>query len=140
MKNFETFRDYPKRSQKMSREAYRKALFLEMTRQAVLEDFPRKKPCRSEDEAAVFAMWILLNPFGIEGRESVEIPYYAPEEKKLPFFPKKLRRVRTLIAHSHPDEPLNPSPDDLLLFVKLDLERGACSFYIADGFEIRKIR
>ena len=41
MKNFETFRDYPKRSQKMSREAYRKALFLEMTRQAVLEDFPR---------------------------------------------------------------------------------------------------
>jgi len=122
-------------------EEWRRALILETVRAAVLAEY-EKEPCDSEDEALILAWWRLLNPFGTPDREKTEITYTAdddtPEENAdLPPLPP---RIRWLTAHVHPDEPLKPSVDDLLLYDRMDLERGACSHFILDGLKIRKIR
>ena len=122
-------------------EEWRRALILETVRAAVLAEY-EKEPCDSEDEALILAWWRLLNPFGTPDREKTEITYTAdddtPEENAdLPPLPPP---VRWLTAHVHPDEPLKPSVDDLLLYDRMDLERGACSHFILDGLKIRKIR
>ncbi len=122
-------------------EEWRRALILETVRAAVLAEY-EKEPCDSEDEALILAWWRLLNPFGTPDREKTEITYTAdddtPEENAdLPPLPP---RIRWLTAHIHPDEPLKPSVDDLLLYDRMDLERGACSHFILDGLKIRKIR
>ena len=124
-----------------TRADFRQALFLELVRAAVLESF-RHQPCRSEDEALLFCFWKLVNPFGLESRMSAEAVYTVPDspddgEGDLP--PRPVR-TRTVTLHAHPDEPLVPSPDDLLLYDRLDLERGACSHFIADGFRVKKVR
>ena len=122
------------------REKYREDLFLELVRAAVLETFG-DSPCRSEDEAALLCFWKTVNPFRVPGRESDEETFLsepsAREEDDLPPVPP---RVRTVTAHVHRDEPLTPSPDDLLMYDRLDLERGACSHFIIDGFSVKKIR
>ena len=122
-------------------EEWQRALILETVRAAVLAEY-EKEPCDSEDEALILAWWRLLNPFGTPDREKTEITYTAdddtPEENAdLPPLPP---RIRWLTAHVHPDEPLKPSVDDLLLYDRMDLERGACSHFILDGLKIRKIR
>ncbi len=122
-------------------EEWRRALILETVRAAVLAEY-EKEPCDSEDEALILAWWRLLNPFDTPDREKTEITYTAeddtPEENAdLPPLPP---RIRWLTAHVHPDEPLKPSVDDLLLYDRMDLERGACSHFILDGLKIRKIR
>jgi hypothetical protein len=120
---------------------YRDKLFLELVRAAVLESF-EKSPCRSEDEAALKCFWKTVNPFLVPGRDSDEETYLcendpASEETDLPPVPP---RIRTVTVHTHRGEPMTPSPDDLLLYDRLDLERGACSHFIIDGFHVKKIR
>ena len=122
-------------------DAWRRALILETVRTAMLEEY-EKDLCGSEEEAMLLAWWRLLNPFDAPGREKTEIPYTASgetdeEDADLPPTPP---RIRWLTAHAHPNEPLTPSVDDLLLYDRLDLERGACSHFILDGLKIRKIR
>lgn len=119
---------------------WRDALFLELVRRAILETFD-EGPCRSEDEAAVLAFWKLLNPFGSEDRDRIEIPFLAePDGESDPSLPPLPPRIRWLTAHVHPGEPLTPSADDLLLYDRLDLERGACVHFILDGVRVKKIR
>ena len=119
-------------------EAWKRALILEAVRAAVLEEY-EKEPCLSEDEALIAAWWKLLNPFGAPDREKAEIAYTVrPEEDAdLPPTPP---RIRWLTAHVHRNEPLTPSADDLLLYDRMDEERGACSHFILDGLRIKKIR
>ncbi len=123
------------------RSAFCRALFLELVRTAVLESF-RICPCRSEDEALLFCFWKLLNPFGLESRVSAEAAYAVPDspEDKESTLPPRPVRTRTVTVHAHSDEPLVPSPDDMLLYDRIDLERGACSHFIADGFRLKKVR
>jgi len=134
-----------KENKKPTKEEWRDALYMELVRAAVLENLG--DPPRSEDEAALMAFWRLQNPFreaggGAEDREKAEISYLsedpAPDpDSGLPPIPP---RIRWLTAHVHPREPLTPSVDDLLLYDRMDLERGACSHFILDGFHIKKIR
>ena len=119
---------------------FRKAMCLEFTRALVLEQYRETKILASERDAERYAVWYLIDPLGLGSRKKVEIPFYAPEEFLPPFCPPRPRGIRLLIAHSHSSEPLVPSPDDLLLFDRLDLERGACIHCIADGFRIVRIR
>ena len=135
-----------KRDPKPTREEWWDALALGLVRAAVLEDLG-DDPARSEDEAALTAFWRLQNPFrdaggGAEDRQKAEIPYQSENppwdpDSDLPPIPP---RIRWLTAHVHPREPLTPSVDDLLLYDRIDLERGACSHFILDGFHIKKIR
>ena len=137
-------KDKPKKiiraHKKFDPEKWEEALFGELVRKAVLETFG-DGPCRSEDEAVILAFWKLYDPMETGKRTKVELMYTVeetPEEgSDLPPVPP---RIRWLTAHSHPGEPLTPSPDDLLLYDRLDLERGACSHYITDGITIKKIR
>ena len=122
-------------------DAWRRALILETVRAALLEEY-EKDLCGSEEEAMLLAFWRLLNPFGAPGREKTEIPYTASDEpgEEEPDLPPTPPRIRWLTAHVHPNEPLTPSVDDLLVYDRMDLERGACSHYIQDGLKIKKIR
>lgn len=134
-----------KDDKKPTKEEWQNALALELVRAAVLEDLG--DPPRSEDEAALTAFWRLQNPFreaggGAEDREKTEIPYQSKDPAPDPDsgMPPIPPRIRWLTAHVHPREPLTPSVDDLLLYDRMDLERGACSHFILDGFHIKKIR
>lgn len=122
-------------------EAWRRALILETVRAAILAEY-EKEPCDSEDEALILAYWRLLNPFGAPDREKTEITYTADDDPagEAPDLPPLPPRIRWLTAHVHPDEPLKPSVDDLLIYDRLDRERGACSHFILDGIKIKKIR
>ena len=124
----------------LTRREYRKAMCLEFARALVLEEYRETEIFDSQREAERYAVWFLLDPLGSGSRNKAEIPFYAPEEPPPPFCPPRPRGIRLLIAHSHSSKPLVPSPDDLLLFDKLDLERGACVHCIADGFRLVRIR
>ena len=122
-------------------EFWREALFMEIVRKAMLESF-EDEPYRSEDEAAILAFWLLLDPFDTGRRMKTELSYAVKDDpagkgSDLPPLPP---RIRWITAHSHPGEPLTPSADDLFLYDRLDLERGAVSHFIMDGIRIRKIR
>ena len=130
-----------RKKRRIRKEEWRAAISAEFVRMAVLASFG-KEPCRSEDEAAVLAFWRLYDPMKTGSRTKTEITYTVPEDPRETFsgLPPIPPRIRWLTAHVHPDEPLRPSPDDLLLYDRLDLERGACSHFILDGLRINKIR
>ena len=116
-----------KENKKPTKEEWRDALYMELVRAAVLEnlgDPPREAGGGAED------------------REKAEISYLSEDPAPDPDsgMPPIPPRIRWLTAHVHPREPLTPSVDDLLLYDRMDLERGACSHFILDGFHIKKIR
>ena len=122
-------------------EEYRKILFLEAVRAAMLDELNWKDDApRSEEETLIGVVWYLLNPLGLEQRGKVERTVLAEEEEPLPGYPPTPPRERYFTAHAHPNEPLTPSPDDLMIYNRLDLEHGAGVNYIVDGFKVKKIK
>ena len=117
----------------MTREERREILSAEAIRAAVLETDPPKDPASSEDAILLDALWTLFTPSLSFDRVSEYIGYFTPEEgpepEPLPMPPRR----KLFTAHSHPGEPLTPSPDDLAVYYRLERARGACVNYILDG-------
>ena len=121
-----------------------------------------------EDGASIFAIWYTQNPLDCPGRDSIcnfeekrepiltdkksikkaygslrlgeEIP--SPQKPK-----KSVRKKKGVLftAHTHPSEPLTPSPDDLLIYRHLERRKEPDSspkdpilHFIIDGFLCRK--
>ena len=132
----------------LSREEYRRALYLEIVRKAVLAEMEKGRPrdadgnprFRSEDEAVLWSLWKLLNPFGVKDRTKAETSFAQEAEPPEDDLPPRPPMIRTVTAHTHPGEPLEASPDDLLMYSRLDRERGSGIHILADGFDYRILR
>lgn len=113
---------------KEEKTAYEEAVALELVRAMELQrkdlDLHRK------EDAAVYAMWYLLNPMSVPGRKKVELQCECREGKEKRFF--------RFTAHAHPNEPLEPSPDDMLIY---DTLRGGnrAVHYLIDRFFCRRL-
>ena len=108
------------------------ALRLEAVRQAELQR--EDLDLSDEYDAAVYAMWYLLNPLHLEGRDSVGTS---------PVCKNQLDAARTgslqFTAHAHHAEPPHPSPDDRSIFTSLHKFSRTFIHFLSDRFRIRRI-
>ena len=148
----------------MAKDYYNDVLIPEVIRFAKIRSMDPEN--LDEYGAAVFATWYTQNPLDLERRKSI----CNFEEPKEPIIynktsarevfgnvrlnedpkPKRPRRKKHGIlftAHAHPNEPLLPSPDDLLIYNRFDERRkspgGSAAenqliHFIIDGFICRK--
>lgn len=114
---------------KEEKEAYEEAVALELVRAMELER--KDLYLRREEDAAVYAVWYLLNPLSVPGREKVELPCECRVGKEKRFF--------RFTAHAHPKEPLEPSPDDMLIYDSLRSGGKRAVHYLIDRFLTRKL-
>ena len=133
-----------KRQKKRSdfdREEYRSALFLEAVRSVMLDTLgQRDDEPAPEDRTLIGAVWYLLDPLKTGARGKTERTVLAEkEEPPMPGYPPLPPRERYFTAHAHPDEPLTPSADDLLIYNRLDREHGTGVNYIVDRFRVKKV-
>lgn len=149
----------------MAKDYYHDLLLPEIVRYAKIRSMDPEN--LDEYSAAVFATWYTQNPLGRPERDS--ICNFEEEEKEPIIFdkksareaygdlrlnesPKPKRRIKKkkgvrFTAHTHPDEPLDPSPDDLLIYSHLDREKTSVSssaedqliHFIIDGYICRKV-
>lgn len=89
----------------------------------------------NEYDAAICVIWFLLNPAGVENRNSVgtsaSCDIYLPPEKT---------KALKFTAHAHHREPQKESPDDKLLFADLNRYSRTFMHFIVDRFKIRRVR
>lgn len=110
---------------------YKDALLLELIRYIQLE---RKDWNESSDfDLALRSIWYLLNPLELEERSKIVTDYFVDEEDEYGPYKCKMR----FTSHSHHNEPLNPSPDDIVVYSSIDLKYSA--HFITDRFNIVKI-
>ncbi len=114
---------------KEEKEAYEEAVALELVRAMELQR--KDLDLRREEDAAVYAMWFLLNPLSVPGREKVERQCECREGKEKRFF--------RFTAHVHPNEPLEPSPDDMLIYDSFHGGGKRAVHYLIDRFFCRKL-
>ena len=117
----------------MTADERREILSVEAVRAAVLEADPPENPASSEDAILLDALWTLLRPSVSFDRPSEYIGYFTPAEEPEPAPLPMPPRRKLFTAHTHPGEPLTPSPDDLVVYYRLERARGACVNYILDG-------
>ncbi len=134
-------------------------LIPELIRYAKLENMDSEK--LDESGAAVYSVWYLLNPLNMTKREQ----FWNFEEDTEPIIynkksaedaygsvaiggspsPKKRSSKKGVrfTAHSHLNEPLEPSPDDLLIYanIRFSDKKGESETinFIVDGFTCRKV-
>ena len=110
---------------------YKDALLVELIRYIQLErdDWDDS----SEFDHALRSVWYLLNPLELDDRSKIITDYFVDKEDE--YGPYKCKMKFT--AHSHHNEPLNPSPDDIIVYNRLDLKFS--SHFITDRFNIVKI-
>ena len=87
----------------------------------------------SEFDLALRSVWYLLNPLELEDRSKIVTDYFVDEVDE--YGPYKSKRKFT--SHSHHNEPLIPSPDDIIVYNRLDYKFS--SHFITDRFNIVKI-
>ena len=146
----------------MAKEYYHDLLIPELIRYAKLQKMNPEQ--LDEYGAAIFSVWYTQNAPGRPERElfcNVDEPAEpvivdkasalaiygnvrlgeTPKPKRRPAKSKGIR----FTVHSHPNEPLIPSPDDLRVYQQLEAEyirkHGECKFahFLTDGFLCRKV-
>lgn len=156
----------------MDKERYHEILLPEIVRYAKIRSMDPEH--LDEYGAAVFAAWFTQNPLGIDGRSSIcnfdepQEPVVFDKKSALEAFgnPKlggeplspKIKRAKNrkgvrFTVHTHPDEPLEASPDDLLAYdcfdslrshsAELSAHTGSAGdddilHFIVDGYTCRK--
>ena len=152
----------------MAKDYYHDLLLPEIIRYAKIRSM--NPETLDEDGASVFATWFTQNPLGRPGRDSICNFEDEPEpvildrksmkkacgdlrlgeENPNPPKPKRTPRKKKGVlftAHTHPSEPLEPSPDDLLIYRRLDRRQEKkpdssseppIIHFIIDGFLCRK--
>ena len=153
----------------MAKDYYHDLLLPEIIRYSKIRSMDPEK--LDEDGASVFATWFTQNPLNRPGRDSIcnfeEEPepiildrksmkkaagdIRLGEENPTPPKPKRTPRKKKGVlftAHTHPSEPLEPSPDDLLIYRHLDRRKEnepapssgpSIIHFIIDGFLCRKV-
>ncbi len=119
----------------MKDDFYHTELLTEVIRYAKLQSMNLKK--LDEYGAAVYATWYTQ---GSDKREEHSELFVLDGEVNLP----KNKGCR-FTAHTHPGEPLVPSPDDLLVYERI--RRSYCGrterqilHFLIDGYTCRKVR
>ena len=103
------------------------AVILEAVRYAELE---RKELSSGESGTMIKSVWQLMNPSGFKSRcSSVSTMIKSEEDGSLIRF----------TAHSHDNEPLTESYDDILVYHSLRRDGKPSAHYIIDGFCPKKI-
>ena len=112
------------------KQTYADAVALELMRAMQLrrKDFDLRK----EEDAAVYSIWYLLNPLPIDGRDRLELTCEARDGRNG-------KRFFRFTAHAHRNEPLVPSPDDMLIYDREHRNGKRSVHYIVDRFRIRKV-
>lgn len=110
---------------------YKDALLIELMRYVQLErnDWDDS----SEFDLALRSVWYLLNPLELPDRSKIVTDYLVDETDE--YGPYKSKHKFT--SHSHHNEPLNPSPDDIIVYNSFDEKFS--SHFITDRFNIVKI-
>lgn len=106
------------------------AELVELIRYAVLEsgDFDHS----DEFSATIHSTWYLLNPLGVDGRDSMcSFEPYGDGEGDV-----SSRHTVSFTAHAHHGEPHTASPDDLVIYSSMN---GDTVNFITDGFNCKKI-
>lgn len=147
----------------MAKEYYYDLLIPEVARYAKIRSMDPEK--LDENGAAIFATWYTQNPLELPERDNI-----CNYEEKEPVIvsrkdarklcgdlrlsesptparrPAKMKGVR-FTAHTHPSEPLEPSPDDLLIYHSLERKKTADEpaenrlvHFIIDGYVCRKVK
>lgn len=113
------------------KEKYKEALLVELMRFVQLQ----RDDWNMEDEydLALYSVWYLLNPLELDGRSKMVVQY--PRDEVDENGPYKSRCDFT--SHSHHNEPLHPSVDDIIIYSRYD--DRFCSHFITDRFNIVKI-
>ncbi len=88
-----------------------------------------------EFSAAVYSTWYLLDPMRTGGRASVgsNAPLCGPLTRE------QRKNAIGFTAHSHTEEPKEPSPDDLLIYSEIAACGGDQVNFITDRFVCKKI-
>jgi len=89
----------------------------------------------NEYDAAVYAIWYLLNPMHAKERDSVGTSEIC--QKKIP---AKTADLMKFTAHGHHSQPAEPSPDDRRLYASLRNFSYTFIHFVTDRFRIRRIR
>ncbi len=103
-----------------------KNFLLELLRYAALEN--RSDTFSDEYEMSVYSTWYLLNPLSLHGREEISAKLTSDDGGSL-----------TCTAHAHHGEPLDPSPDDIVIYDLMKKESGEAVNFIIDGFDCKKV-
>lgn len=148
----------------MQKEFYHDVLLTEIFRYIKIRGMDPEN--LDEYSAAVYAVWYTQNPLGVPARDNIS---NIEEEEEDEIFldmasirknygslrlnePLKrrhaVRRIKGVrfTAHTHPEEPLDPSPDDLLIYAQIarsDQTSGASKdqpiHFIVDGYRCRRV-
>lgn len=156
----------------MAKDYYHDLLLPEVVRYAKIRSMDPEN--LDEYGAAIFATWYTQNPLGRPDRDNIcnfeepQEPIIYNKKSALEAFgnprlgdsplPQPKRRAKKqkgvrFTAHTHPDEPLDPSPDDLLVYdrvdailARTDTPAGTGSkaeddliHFIIDGYTCRKV-
>ncbi len=112
----------------MSREKYLHALLTETARYAMLTQ--KGWDLNNKKHVEHFAVWYLLNPLRLAGRDKLRHEIRTADDKK---------RHVLISAHAHHHEPLEASPDDALVYHVIASSGRESYHYICDRFRIRRI-
>ena len=108
------------------------AMKLEAVRQAELQR--KDLDLSNEFDAAIYAMWYLMNPMNLEDRKSVG----TTPKCSLNIEDDRAKGFR-FTAHAHHNEPIKASPDDHLLYARLARTSRKFVHFITDRFRIFRI-
>ena len=108
------------------------AMKLEAVRQAELSR--TDLDLSDEFDAAIYSMWYLLDPMNLGKRESVGTASVCREK----IDEKRAKNLR-FTAHAHHNEPITASPDDRLLYARLERISKKYIHFITDRFRIFRI-
>ncbi len=112
-------------------EKYKDALLVELIRYMELE---RKDWDMSDEfDLSLYSVWYLLNPLNLSERSKLMTEYALIREDQFGAY----RTHHQFTSHSHHNEPLHPSPDDLIVY--RGIRDRLASHYITDRFNLVKI-
>lgn len=115
------------------RNEYENNMITELVRYAELERKDWDK--NSETDLSLMSIWFLQNPFGLNNRAKIEVEFNKTEFEDGKEFIRKV----LFTSHSHHNEPLIASPDDILVYHRLGHRTKDFAHYITDRFNLTKI-
>ena len=105
-------------------------LLTEAVRFAELER--KERDLSDEFGVAVYAAWYLTNPLKLRGRQTLDSVTLAGKLGGR-------RKVMRFTAHSHDCEPLHPSPDDILIYSRMNETDPGASHFLTDRLDCIKL-